>query len=73
MKRMSHILLYMCIAILAVAGLVSCDVHEFPDDGEQGVGETKEFVLLDFTDALKWGFHTEIDYTQNRVPSMLPL
>lgn len=74
MKRMSHILLYMCIAILAVAGLVSCDVHEFPDDGEQGGGETKEFVLLlDFTDALKWGFHTEIDYTQNRVPSMLPL
>ena len=27
MKHMSHILLYMCIAILAVAGLVSCDVH----------------------------------------------
>lgn len=74
MKRISYILLYMCIAILAVAGLVSCDVHEFPDDGEQGGGETKEFVLLlDFTDALKWGFHTEIDYTQNRVPSMLPL
>ena len=74
MKRISHILLYMCIAILAVAGLVSCDVHEFPDDGEQGGGETKEFVLLlDFTDALKWGFYTEIDYTQNRVPSMLPL
>lgn len=74
MKRMSHILLYMCIAILAVAGLVSCDVHEFPDSGEQGGAETKEFVLLlDFTDALKWGFHTEIDYTQNRVPSMLPL
>ena len=73
MKRISYILLYMCIAILAVAGLVSCDVHEFPDDGEQG-GETKEFVLhLDFTDALKWGFYTEIDYKQNRVQSMLPL
>ena len=55
MKRMSNILLYMCIAILAVAGLVSCDVHEFPYNGEQGGGETKEFVLhLDFTDVLKW-------------------
>ena len=62
MKRMSNILLYMCIAILAVAGLVSCDVHAFPYNGEQGGGETKEFVLhLDLIGALKWCFHTEID------------
>lgn len=69
-KSLRHILLCLCLALLATAGFVSCDVHEFPDGGE-GTGETTDFILhLDYTDALKWGFNTEIDYSFNRTPSL---
>ena len=72
MKRLCHILLYLCFAIMVAVSLVSCEVHEFPDGEGQG-GETMDFVLrLDYTDALKWGFYTEIDYRPNRVQAMLP-
>lgn len=69
-KSQRHILLCVFIALLVAVGFVSCDVHEFPDGGE-GNGKTTDFILhLDFTDAQKWGFNTEIDYSFNRAPSL---
>lgn len=66
------ILLRVCLAAAAVLGMASCEVHEYPHDG--GQGGKAEFVLnLDYTDALKWGFHKEIDYggAESKAPALL--
>lgn len=68
---MKQILLTVCMCLVAAMCLVSCDVHEFPEEGG-GQGERQTFVLkLDYTDALKWGFHKEIDYSvaESRTPA----
>ena len=68
---MKQILLTVCMCLVAAMCSVSCDVHEFPEEGG-GQGERQTFVLkLDYSDALKWGFHKEIDYSgaESRTPA----
>lgn len=73
-RKCGCILLRLCLAAAAVLGTASCEVHEYPHDGGAHGGGKVEFVLnLDYTGALKWGFHKEIDYggTESKASAQL--